>query len=126
MPMKYKQGAQKVKPQLLAPPNVFLEDIWTRYKTILQRSLKQANWCSTNTEKPISCGLYRLEAGKELVYPYDYDEMKIVLEGNCARMKVGWHQGEFEITDETGYKVTAKPGDVFYFEKGRRTDLKHC
>jgi hypothetical protein len=26
--------------------------------------------------------------------------------------------GEFEITDETGYKVTAKPGDVFYFETG--------
>jgi hypothetical protein len=36
---------------------------------------------STDTEKPISAGFYRLEAGKELVYPYDYNEMKIVLEG---------------------------------------------
>jgi ethanolamine utilization protein EutQ (cupin superfamily) len=32
--------------------------------------------------------------------------MKIILEG------------EFEISDETGQKVTASPGDVFYFPKG--------
>jgi len=31
MPMLYKQGAQKQKPALLAPPNVFLEDTFTRY-----------------------------------------------------------------------------------------------
>ena len=61
---------------------------------------------STDAEKPIAAGFYRLEAGKELVYPYSYNEMKIILEG------------EFQITDETGYSVTAKPGDVFYFEKG--------
>jgi uncharacterized cupin superfamily protein len=30
--------------------------------------------------------------------------------------------GEFTIADETGYKVTAKPGDVFYFEKGKVFD----
>jgi len=30
MPMLYKQGAQKVKPALLAPPNVFLEDAFER------------------------------------------------------------------------------------------------
>jgi len=29
-----------------------------------------------------------------------------------------YRKGEFGITDETGYSVTAKPGDVFYFEKG--------
>lgn len=34
--------------------------------------------------------------------------MKIILEG------------EFEISDETGKKVTAKPGDVFYFPKGAK------
>jgi hypothetical protein len=34
--------------------------------------------------------------------------MKIILEG------------EFEISDETGQKVTAKPGDVFYFPKGSK------
>lgn len=32
--------------------------------------------------------------------------MKIILEG------------EFEIADETGQKVQARPGDVFYFPKG--------
>lgn len=34
--------------------------------------------------------------------------MKIILEG------------EFEISDETGQKVTAKPGDVFFFPKGAK------
>lgn len=34
--------------------------------------------------------------------------MKIILEG------------EYEISDETGQKVTAKPGDVFYFPKGAK------
>jgi hypothetical protein len=31
MPMFYKQGAQKVKPTIFATPNVFLEDIFTRF-----------------------------------------------------------------------------------------------
>ena len=34
--------------------------------------------------------------------------MKIILEG------------QFEIADETGQKVTATPGDVFYFPKGAK------
>lgn len=59
-------------------------------------------------DKPVSCGLYRLEEGTPLVYEYTYHEMKIILEG------------EFEISDETGQKVTAKPGDVFYFPKGAK------
>lgn len=61
-----------------------------------------------DADKPISCGLYRLEKGTPLVYEYTYDEMKIILEG------------EFEISDGTGQKVTAKPGDVFYFPKGAK------
>lgn len=61
-----------------------------------------------NAEKPISCGFYRLEKGTPLVYTYTYDEMKIILEG------------QFEIADETGQKVTASPGDVFYFPKGAK------
>ena len=43
-----------------------------------------------------------------MVYDYTYDEMKIILEG------------QFEISDETGKKVTATPGDVFYFPKGSK------
>jgi ethanolamine utilization protein EutQ (cupin superfamily) len=73
---------------------------------------------SNDKEKPISAGFYRLEAGKELVYPYTYNEMKIILEGFRLPQIVWLIPGQFEITDETGYKVTAKPGDVFYFEKG--------
>lgn len=61
-----------------------------------------------NTEKPISCGFYRLEKGTPLVYDYHYDEMKIILEG------------QFEISDDTGQTVTAGPGDVFYFPKGSK------
>lgn len=59
-----------------------------------------------NPDKPMSAGFYRLEKGTPLVYTYTYDEMKIILEG------------KFEISDETGQKVTGTPGDVFYFPKG--------
>jgi hypothetical protein len=30
----------------------------------------------------VSAGFFRLEKGKELVYPYTYDEMKIIVEGS--------------------------------------------
>lgn len=29
-------------------------------------------------------------------------------------------EGSFEISDETGKKVTAKPGDVFFFPSGSK------
>lgn len=60
----------------------------------------------TVPDKPMSAGFYRLEKGTPLVYTYTYEEMKIILEG------------EFEISDETGQKVTATKGDVFHFPKG--------
>ena len=47
-----------------------------------------------------------MEKGTPLVYTYTYDEVKIILEGECS------------ITDEEGTKVTAKPGDAFMFPKG--------
>ena len=75
--MLYKAGAQKVKPTLLVPPNVFLEDIFTRLVSLGSNP----DFSSKDTEKPISAGFYRLEAGKELVYSYTYNEMKIILEG---------------------------------------------
>lgn len=64
-----------------------------------------------DAEKPIACGLYRLEKGDPLVYTYTYHEMKIIIEG------------EFQITDETGKSVTARPGDIFYFGKGCQCGL---
>lgn len=59
-----------------------------------------------DNDKPISCGFYRLEAGKPLVYAYNYHEMKIIVDG------------EFEISDETGQTAKGVKGDVFYFPKG--------
>jgi ethanolamine utilization protein EutQ (cupin superfamily) len=77
---------------LLAGDNAYLGDLFSSDKL--------------NPEKPISAGLYRLEKGDPLVYTYKYDEMKIVLEG------------DYTISDETGQKVVAGPGDVFFFPKG--------
>ena len=61
---------------------------------------------SDDLEKPITSGLFRLKAGQSLKYTYIYHEMKLIVDGS------------FIIEDETGQKVTAKPGDLFYFPKG--------
>ncbi|GAB1206661.1 hypothetical protein APSETT445_005355 [Aspergillus pseudonomiae] len=82
------------KPPLIANENAYLGDIVSSEHN--------------DPEKPISGGFYRLEKGTPLVYEYHFDETKIILEG------------EFEISDETGQKVTAGPGDVFYFPKGSK------
>ncbi|KAL3460611.1 RmlC-like cupin domain-containing protein [Aspergillus heterothallicus] len=93
--MVYHAKAQSTfKPPLIANENAFLGDVDSSD--------------SYNPEKPISAGFYRLEKGTPLVYEYTYDEMKIIVEG------------EFEIADETGQKVTAVPGDVFHFPKGSK------
>ncbi|KAJ5180108.1 hypothetical protein N7492_003318 [Penicillium capsulatum] len=94
-PFAYRAKAQSTfKPPLVANENAFLGDVFSSDKE--------------NAEKPISCGFYRLEKGTPLVYEYSYDEMKIIVEG------------KFEIADETGQKVTAVAGDVFYFPKGAK------
>lgn len=90
-PSYYAKAQTEFKPPLLVSSNVFLGDIFSSEKL--------------DAEKPISCGLYRLEKGEPLVYTYTYHEMKIIIEG------------EFQITDETGKSVTARPGDVFHFGK---------
>ena len=61
---------------------------------------------SEDIEKPITSGLFRLEAGESLEYTYTYHEMKLIVDGS------------FIIQDESGQKMTAKPGDLFYFPKG--------
>jgi ethanolamine utilization protein EutQ (cupin superfamily) len=61
---------------------------------------------SADSDKPITSGLFRLEAGKPMTYTYTYHEMKLIVDG------------KFEIADETGQKVTATAGDLFYFPKG--------
>lgn len=97
MPMLYKPAAEgkEVKPPQIPSPgnNSFLGDIFTS---------------EAPKEEQISCGFYKQEKGEPLEYYYHYDEMKIILEV----------EGEYFISDETGYKVSTKPGDVFYFKKG--------
>lgn len=63
---------------------------------------------SEDPDKPITCGLFRLEAGKSMTYTYTYHEMKLIIEG------------QFEIEDGSGQKVSASPGDLFYFPKGSK------
>ena len=58
---------------------------------------------SEDADKPITSGLFPLEKGESLVYTYTYHEMKFIVDGS------------FQIEDETGQKVTATAGDMFYF-----------
>lgn len=92
--MTYYPSCQSAfKPPHIANGNAFLGDVFTTRGPDAEVA-------------PITCGLYRLEAGPPLVYTYTYHEMKVVLEG------------EFTISDEAGQRVEARAGDVFYFPKG--------
>lgn len=87
LPFTYHAKAQtEYKPPLIANENAFLGDVAE----------------STDATAPLSAGFYRLEKGTPLVYEYTYHEMKIIVDG------------EFTISDETGQKVHATKGDVFY------------
>lgn len=60
---------------------------------------------SNDPKAPISCALFRIKKSEPLKYDYDYDDAKIVLEG--------------EITVADGKStVTATKGDVLLFPKG--------
>ena len=61
---------------------------------------------SEDSDKPITSGLFRLNAGESLKYTYTYHEMKFIVEGS------------FVIEDETGQKETVSAGDLLYFPKG--------
>ncbi len=63
---------------------------------------------SDDGEKPITCGLFRMEKGNPLEYTYSYDEVKIMLEG------------EMTIKDGSGNTVELRPGDVISFTKGEQ------
>ena len=61
---------------------------------------------STDSDKPITSGLFRLKAGESLKYTYTYHEMKFIVDGS------------FIVEDETGQKENVKAGDLLYFPKG--------
>ncbi len=63
---------------------------------------------SEDDEKPITCGMFRMEKGNPLEYTYSYDEVKIMLEGEMA------------IMDAAGSTVEMRPGDVVSFSKGEK------
>ncbi|KAI9737884.1 MAG: hypothetical protein M1834_009254 [Cirrosporium novae-zelandiae] len=90
----YEQAQKNFKPPCIANGNAFLGDVYSSDKV--------------DSKAPVTCGFYRQESGTPLVYTYDYDEMKVILEG------------EIDIQDETGQKVHATPGDVFWFPKGAK------
>jgi ethanolamine utilization protein EutQ (cupin superfamily) len=54
---------------------------------------------------PLACGFFKIEKGKPLVYTYDYDDAKIILDGHIY------------FSDGT-QKVKGQPGDVLFFPKG--------
>ena len=45
---------------------------------------------SDDPDKPITAGVFRLEAGQSMTYTYEYHEMKLVIDG------------QFNIADDTG------------------------
>ena len=61
---------------------------------------------SEDPDKPITAGLFRLEAGESMTYTYTYHEIKLIVDG------------EFHISDDTGQTVEAARGDLFYFPEG--------
>jgi len=61
---------------------------------------------SEDPDKPITAGLFRLEAGESMTYTYTYHEIKLIVDG------------EFHISDDTGQTVEATRGDLFYFPEG--------
>lgn len=94
--MKYRQQAVKDK-----QPSMNVKDV---------SAWLGDTFVSDDKEKTICAGFFHLETGKPLDFTYDYDEMKVVVEG------------EFIITDvNTGLKVHAKVGDALYFAAG-----DHC
>jgi ethanolamine utilization protein EutQ (cupin superfamily) len=60
---------------------------------------------SSDPKAPIACGMFKIEKGKPLVYTYDYDDTKMILDGHIY------------FSDGT-QKVKGEPGDVMFFPKG--------
>jgi ethanolamine utilization protein EutQ (cupin superfamily) len=61
---------------------------------------------SNDPVSPITCGLFRMEKGKELQFTFDYDEASIILEGQMT------------MAEKDGETIVAKTGDVLYLEEG--------
>ncbi len=60
---------------------------------------------SGSKNSPLSCGFFKIEKGTPLVYTYEYDDAKLILDGHIY------------FSDGT-QKVKGVPGDVLFFPKG--------
>jgi len=64
---------------------------------------------SSSSEKaPITAGLFRLGRGEAMPYGYEFDEFKVLLEG------------EMTVTDEAGNVYELKAGDLIQFSCGAK------
>lgn len=90
-PMQHFKNAQRMplKSMGVEDTNAFLQDLVS----------------SDDAKAPITCGFFRMQKGKPLTYSYDYDESKIIL------------NGEMTVSDGMS-TVKATKGDVLFFPKG--------
>jgi uncharacterized cupin superfamily protein len=63
---------------------------------------------SGRTHGPITAGLFRMGHGQAMPYTYEFDEFKLVLEG------------EMTVTEETGKVYELKAGDLIQFAAGAK------
>lgn len=59
---------------------------------------------------PMTCAMFRMEKGKPLVYDYDYDDVKIIIEGSM-------------ILNDGKNTITANKGDVVYIPNGATVEF---
>lgn len=63
---------------------------------------------SESKDRPITCGLFKQEAGEPCPYTYEAEEFKILLEG------------ELSVTNDRGETYDMKPGEILFFGKGEK------
>ncbi len=63
---------------------------------------------SEDKNAPLTCGLFKQEAGEPCPYTYEAEEFKILLEG------------EMSVTNDRGETYDLKPGEVLFFGKGEK------
>jgi len=66
---------------------------------------------SESKEAPMTCGLFKQEAGAPCPYTYEAEEFKILLEGDLS------------VTNDRGETYAMKPGEILFFGKGEKVEF---
>lgn len=66
---------------------------------------------SENKSAPITCGLFKQEAGAPCPYTYEAEEFKILL------------RGEMTVTNDRGERFDMIPGEILFFGKGEKVEF---